>query len=167
MVLEYKICIGLYAYLRQIELSVDRATPSNTEGIRSYFLMPRVYRLNFVAAYFENLIRKDEDFLFVNHSDKNFLPNFLSKKNISIKNKDMLTIVKCLNEANDLMSCNHQNSVEFIKTRIMLNRVSWNFIGSKLSYEDRLQAHSVEHYHQSEYKEFNSIDGILGAKWLK
>jgi hypothetical protein len=166
MVLNYSLCVGLYAYLRQIELSLDRCIPTNIEEVKNYFLLPEMYQPASVANYFESLIQVKEDFLFIDHSTKRHFSRFFGKNKLLLKRQDMLTIITCLYDVDRLINSKHSSPHGLIDMRVLINRVSWDLIGSKLCYKFRLKAHSVEHYHQNEYLTFKSIDNILGDKWL-
>ena len=166
MIADYKICIGLYAYMRQVELSLDRFLPADTTDIKNYFLSVGVYHPTFVANYFDKLNQGNEGILFIDHK-RSFLLALLKRNKILIRKEEMNSIIKCLHEVSRLINSSNINASEVINIRILVRRISWSAIGKKLTYEARLKAHSVTHYHENTYMKFYKIDEILGSVWIE
>ena len=165
MQLDYRLAIGLHIYLRQLELSLDRALPSDIRGIREYFMSGMQYSPEYVANYFEAFLKKNEDLIFVNSNASSSLLN-LSHSNLRVKYKDMLSLINNLHSVHELINADTLDVDEFVRMRMVLNKMNYNQFEKNLGREHKKTAVSVEHFNQSDYLNLAQIDSLLGVKWL-
>jgi hypothetical protein len=154
---QYDFIVFLYAYLRQIDLSLDRSRWTTWKELQEYYrgqISPKK-----IADYLLNnssLVNFDSQSLY-------FIGNvsFLEKLKLALfrvfhidpflTNEEVLYCCQKLNiMARYLNLSNDPDRLEIEKLRIELVELNYNIIQFKLSVKDRNKAMRIEHYLQNE-----------------
>lgn len=155
--IKYPLAVFLFAYLNQIDLSLDRSRWGPIENLRNYYrtqISPERVA-NYLIHEFNLEKRKLNNLIFIEKSK--FLDKLGNKFLLYFQNKVLLPedsiyfICQKLMELNKFLYSDYKiNSLEIEKLRLEISDVNFNILQFKLSNSDRKIAMNVEHFLQSE-----------------
>jgi len=154
---DYQFIVFLYAYLRQIDLSLDRSrwtswyefqdyykTQLNPEKVARYLLQNSGLNENEIGTLYSI-----EDTTFI-YKVKNELFRVLGIDSYLTNNQVLYCCQKLLKFREYLMINTEPNRMEVESLRIEIARFNYNIIQYKLFQKDRNKAMIIEHYFQNE-----------------
>jgi len=154
---KYEFLVFLYAYLRQIDLSLDRSRWTSLKPFREYYkkqIQPKVVsdylirysnldpkKIQWVNSMPEITLFKKIEYLVSRLLKSN---NFLTSDEIYYCCQKLLIFQDYLNSEEEI------HKLEIEKLRIEFTKFTYQILQYKLNIKDRKRAMSIEHYMQNE-----------------
>lgn len=149
-ILEKNKIIGLYAYLRQVELSLDRALLDSWEKL---------------VLYFEDKVPPNKIIEYLKSIKKNRSVLIKYKKHYYLHEPEIPEICSLLKIFSIyLEDRRNPNQVDIINLRSGLNSFT-SKIHSRIPKKYIFKANKIEHFNQNEYLSFYTLEQVLGKKW--
>jgi hypothetical protein len=157
MKIKYSFVVFLYAYLNQIDLSLDRSRWEHLDNLRDFYrsqISPKK-----VANYLiDNLgldVKKLNNLIFIGEESlwdkiKDSLLSSLKRDVILEDDKVYFLCQKLLLLDNFLEDGEHVHKLEIEKLRIEFSKLNYGTVKFKLAKKDRLKANNIEHFLQNE-----------------
>lgn len=170
--LKKKFVLGLYTYLRQMELSVDRVLQDSWGKLIIYF-DERISPQKVITLLESHVIDKSrlcknsgEKLIEINYSEK------LEARIMSVFGKfpyltdlELSKIYSALQTFSKLLESKKTPPNDMlIQLRMQLHSYCKS-LALKLNNRDLKRAQSVEHFNQNDALEFVPLEEIIGAKW--
>lgn len=150
--LEYHFLVFLYAYLRQIDLSLDRTRWDSWENLVKYYEehIPPKKVLEQLIAIEKRITTNSNNISGVFQKGINPIRRFFQSK-VSFQKSELLKVIELLEQFNDLL---HKEFKEYPKeaelVRVDITKYYSTILGSKMSRKDLKRCMLVEHFFQNE-----------------
>ncbi|WP_426791841.1 hypothetical protein [Sphingobacterium sp. WOUb80] len=157
MKIKYSFVVFLYAYLNQIDLSLDRSRWEPIDNLRDFYrsqISPKkvanylIDKLGLNVEKLNYLIFIDEESLW--NKIKDSLLSTFKKDVILDEDKVYFLCQKLLLLDNILADGEQVHRLEIEKLRIEFSKLNYGTIKFKLASKDRLKANNIEHFLQNE-----------------
>lgn len=157
MKIKYSFAVFLYAYLNQIDLSLDRSRWEPLDNLRDFYrsqISPKkvanylIDKLGLNVEKLNYLIFIDEESLWEKIKDS--LLSFLKRDIILDEDKVYYLCQKLLILDGFLENGEEVHKLEIEKLRVEFSKLNYGTIMFKLVKKDRLRANNIEHFLQNE-----------------
>lgn len=157
MKIKYSFAVFLYAYLNQIDLSLDRSRWEPLDNLRDFYrsqISPKkvanylIDKLGLNVEKLNYLIFIDEESLWEKIKDS--LLSFLKRDIVLDEDKVYYLCQKLLILDGFLENGEQEHRLEIEKLRIEFSKLNYDTIMFNLVKQDRLKAHNIEHFLQNE-----------------
>lgn len=164
---------GLYTYLRQIDLSLDRVLYDSWDKFLLFYEDKISHKK--VLEYIENQCKDKVELFNKSNPEKPDLPFF--RRFLSIYNKviygkpylydfEIAYLYSVIKKISRFISSEHTpNKEQIIELRMELIPYD-SILSLKLNKNEIDRAHSIEHFNQSDFIAFSSLKTIVGENWL-
>lgn len=162
MKIDYDFVVFLYAYINQIDLSLDRSRWESIDNLRNFYknqISPKnivsylMNRLNLEVEKLDNLIFLREESFWGRIKDS-LLSSF--KKDIFLEEDNVYFLCNRLLLFDQFLEKDTQvHRLELEKLRIDFSKLNFGTLMCKLTRKDRLRAYKVEHFLQ--YTSLNTL----------
>ncbi len=154
---KYEFLIFLYAYLRQVDLSLDRSRWDSLKPFREYYkeqIQPKIVS-DYLIRYSNLDLKKIQWVNFIRGATffkkiKYLISRLLTRNNFLISDEIYYCCQKLLILQDYLNSGDEIHKLEIEKLRIEFNKFTYQILQYKLNLKDRERATGVEHYLQNE-----------------
>lgn len=157
--------LGLYLFLRQSQLSIDRCPPDSWNKLVNYFEVRTPIRR--VIKVLENTALVSIDNISVDE-----IVNSLNKRNVlsiwrsknCLSEKELTYIYSCLLVLEDMFSC-FPDRETLVNLRLRLADAEM-IVYNRLKRKTVVGRENIEHFNQSDMLSCKSIDELVGDVWL-
>ncbi|WP_343318227.1 hypothetical protein [Sphingobacterium multivorum] len=157
MKIKYSFVVFLYAYLNQIDLSLDRSRWESIDKLRDFYstqISPKKVA-NYLIDKLGLNVEKLNYLFFINEESmwdkiKDSLLSSLKRDVILEDDKVYFLCQKLLLLDNFLENGEQVHRLEIEKLRIEFSKLNYGTIKFKLAKKDRLKANNIEHFLQNE-----------------
>lgn len=151
------VIIFLYAYLNQIDLSLDRSRWESIDKLRDFYstqISPKKVA-NYLADKLRLDVKKLNNLIFIGEESlwdkiKDSLLSSLKRDVILEDDKVYFLCQKLLLLDNYLEDGEQVHKLEIEKLRIEFSKLNYGTVKFKLAKKDRLKANNIEHFLQNE-----------------
>ncbi|MCS4300642.1 hypothetical protein [Chryseobacterium sp. BIGb0232] len=167
--LEYTLCVFLFAYLNQADLSLHRAGWTSIKELNKFYsiqINPRDVA-NFLILKADINVNKLEYFYGI--KEYGFKKIILSRINflfglppVFLKDEIYYICQKLINFAEMLEKDGEVHPLEMVKLRLEISKFSFDILRYKISYTDYSKALKIEHYMQHD-----SLEDIKVKEFIK
>lgn len=157
MKIKYSFVVFLYAYLNQIDLSLDRSRWESIDKLRDFYstqISPKKVA-NYLADKLRLDVKKLNNLIFIGEESlwdkiKDSLLSSLKRDVILEDDKVYFLCQKLLLLDNYLEDGEQVHKLEIEKLRIEFSKLNYGTVKFKLAKKDRLKANNIEHFLQNE-----------------
>ncbi|WP_223585058.1 hypothetical protein [Sphingobacterium sp. GVS05A] len=157
MKINYSFVVFLYAYLNQIDLSLDRSRWESIDKLRDFYstqISPKKVA-NYLADKLGLDVKKLNNLIFIGEESlwdkiKDSLLSSLKRDVILEDDKVYFLCQKLLLLDNFLEDGEQVHKLEIEKLRIEFSKLNYGTVKFKLAKKDRLKANNIEHFLQNE-----------------
>ncbi|WP_326981922.1 hypothetical protein VUJ46_17045 [Chryseobacterium sp. MYb264] len=169
--IKYNQLLFLYAYLRLIDLSLDRSKWTNWKEFQDYF--KNIPAPSSVAQYVLNSFKLPE----IDFNNFSFFPEeklwtnrlrAIFSKTLYYREDDILYCYKLLYDFNSLLNSDNENyHLGIEKLRLNIARYYSRVLGRMILWKDLDRLMSIEHFFQNEHFEHLSLSEVIPDDFYK
>lgn len=160
--IKYTQLLFLYAYLRLIDLSLDRSRWTSWNELQDYFktsITPPSLVIQYLSKSFD-LSNIDLGKSVFSIKEKSIMNRFkpILFKSLSLKQDEILYGYKILNDFAEVLNSDNKNyNAEIDKLRIDIATYYSDFLGKMILWKDLDELMKVEHYLQNDHTETSKL----------